>query len=344
MVIETLPGTGVGPDQEEHGLDSRKGRSQHARETRGPGQSKQNGSDNGSARQLARGLGWFSLGLGAVQVAAPGRVASFVGIQDGGASLKVIRLVGLREIASGVGILASHEPANWVRARVGGDVMDLALLGGALSSDETRRGNAGAASVVVAGVTALDVFCSERLRQEADGEADRRSRLTKAITVNRPVEEVYRFWRDFQNLPRFMRHLESVQVIDAERSHWKTQAPAGKSVEWDAEIVKDIPNELISWRSVEGSEVDNSGAVRFMPAPGGHGTEVRVDMRYETPGGALGELVAKLLGESPEQQVEDDLRAFKQVLETGEVVRSDATLGGGRVRQHPAQPQAGTAS
>jgi uncharacterized membrane protein len=161
--------------------------------------------------------------------------------------------------------------------------------------------------------------------------------VKKAVTVNRPVADVYGFWRDFENLPRFMSHLESVQATQAGRSRWKAKVPLGMSVEWEAEIVEDRPNQSISWRAVEGSGVDNAGTVRFQAAPGGRGTEVRVDLQYDAPGGKLGALIAKLFGEEPGQQIKDDLRAFKQVMETGEVVLSDGSMRG-RTKQRPAQP------
>ncbi len=159
----------------------------------------------------------------------------------------------------------------------------------------------------------------------------------QAITVNWPPAELYQFWHDFQNLPRFMQHLEAVQVNGQHRSHWKAKAPAGTTVEWDAEIVEDRANELISWRSVQGASVDNAGSVRFSPAPGDRGTEIHVELRYDPPGGALGATVAKLFGEEPGQQVRDDLRRFKQVVETGEVVYSDASVKGGGPAQPPAE-------
>ena len=161
--------------------------------------------------------------------------------------------------------------------------------------------------------------------------------VTKTTTINRPPEELYRFWRDFENLPRFMRHLEAVKVTAPGRSHWKAKAPAGQTVEWDAEVTEDRPNELIAWRSLEGADVANSGSVRFTPATGGRGTVVRVEVQYDPPGGKAGALVAKLFGEEPEQQVQDDLRAFKQVIETGEVVLSEATVDGTHIVQRPAQ-------
>jgi uncharacterized membrane protein len=141
-------------------------------------------------------------------------------------------------------------------------------------------------------------------------------RVERSITVNRPQEEVYRFWRQLENLPRFMDHLESVTVLDEERSHWVAKAPAGTKVEWDASIQDEIENELIDWQSLPGSDVDNAGSVHFTPA--GEGTEVRVVLSYDPPAGKVGTAVAKLLGEEPEQQVEEDLRRFKQVMEAVE--------------------------
>jgi uncharacterized membrane protein len=139
-------------------------------------------------------------------------------------------------------------------------------------------------------------------------------KVEKSVTVNRPVQEVYHFWRNFENLPRFMDHLESVTVIDENRSHWKAKAPAGTRVEWDATIHNEIENQLIAWRSLPGADVNNAGSVHFTSTGSGQ-TEVRVVLSYEPPAGKLGAAVARLLGEEPSKQVEDDLRRFKQVME-----------------------------
>jgi uncharacterized membrane protein len=160
-------------------------------------------------------------------------------------------------------------------------------------------------------------------------------RTKRSITVHRPVAEVYAFWRDFENLPRFMRHLESVTVLDERRSRWTALAPAGQTVTWDAEITDEREDELIAWRSLPGALVFNAGEVRFLAAPGGRGTEVRVTLEYDPPFGKLGSKVAMLWREEPGQQVQDDLRHFKQVMETGEILFSDATKQRG---PHPAQP------
>jgi uncharacterized membrane protein len=143
-------------------------------------------------------------------------------------------------------------------------------------------------------------------------------KIEKSVTVARPVDEVYRFWRNLENLPRFMDHLESVTVVDENRSHWVAKAPAGTKVEWDATIHNEIENELISWRSLPGSDVNNAGSVHFTPVGNGDRTEVTVVLSYQPPAGKLGAAVAKLLGEEPSKQVEDDLRRFKQVIESVE--------------------------
>jgi uncharacterized membrane protein len=145
-------------------------------------------------------------------------------------------------------------------------------------------------------------------------------KVEESVTINRPVLEVYRFWRNFENLPRFMDHLESVTVIDDTRSHWVAKGPAGTKVEWDAIIHNEVDDELIAWRSLPGAEVNNAGSVHFTPTPDGTGTDVRVVLSYEPPAGIVGVAVARLLGEEPSKQVADDLRRFKQVMDSGDVM------------------------
>jgi uncharacterized membrane protein len=158
--------------------------------------------------------------------------------------------------------------------------------------------------------------------------------------VARTPEEVYDFWRGLERLPTFMWHLESVEWTGEGRTRWTAKAPLGTSVTWDAELTEDVRGEVIAWRSLPGADVDNTGSVRFERAPAGRGTEVRVHLRYALPGGRLGATVARLLGEDPHQQVEDDLRRAKQVLETGEVVRSDGSPEGSVARHHLLQSSA----
>lgn len=148
---------------------------------------------------------------------------------------------------------------------------------------------------------------------------DGHRRVQKTLTIRRPPGELYDFWHHFDRLPRFMEHVKDVEVVDERRSHWVVQAPAGRTVEWDAEVVEDVPNERIAWRSVGNADVANEGEVRFRPAPADRGTEVSVTLVYDPPGGAAGAAMAKLLGEEPTTQLDEDLYRFKQLMETGRI-------------------------
>jgi uncharacterized membrane protein len=143
--------------------------------------------------------------------------------------------------------------------------------------------------------------------------------VRQSFTVNRPAQELFTFWRDFSNLARFMQHVRDVRVISDTRSHWVVDGPAGKAVEWDAEIIEETPGHLIAWRSLDNADVDCTGSVRFTPAPGGRGTEVAVSLEYIPPAGRLGQWLAALFGKAPTRQIEQDLRNFKKLMETGEV-------------------------
>jgi uncharacterized membrane protein len=147
-------------------------------------------------------------------------------------------------------------------------------------------------------------------------------KVERAVTIEKPRAELYAFWRNFENLPRFMEHLVSVRVDSPTRSHWVAKGPAGKTVEWDAEIINDIPDSLIAWKSAVGAPVPNAGSVHFTDAPGGRGTIVKVVMDVEPPAGRLGVVIARLFGEDPDRDVREDLRKFKQLMETGEVTTS----------------------
>jgi uncharacterized membrane protein len=153
-------------------------------------------------------------------------------------------------------------------------------------------------------------------------------KVERSVTINKSPEELYRFWLNFENLPRFMDHLEEVRVTGDGRSHWVAKGPAGTSVTWDAESYNLKENEMIAWRSLEGSQVANAGSVHFNAAPGGRGTEVRVVLKYDPPAGVLGAWVAKLFGEAPEQQIEEDLQRFKQLMEAGETTNTTGQSSG----------------
>lgn len=198
--------------------------------------------------------------------------------------------------------------------------MIAALVGGAL----VLRGATGHCPVYRA--IGVSTGSAEAVLHAARGDVTGRAATVnarKAVKVERVVtievdrHALYDFWRDFENLPRFMEHLVSVRVASPTRSHWVAKAPAGRTVEWDAEIINEIPGSLIAWKSAAGAEVPNAGSVHFTDAPGGRGTLVRVVLDAEPPAGKLGLVLAKLFGEDPDREVREDLRKFKQLMETG---------------------------
>lgn len=293
-------------------------------------------------------LGWFSIGLGLAEVFAPAAVARLVGVHER-RHRTLLRAYGIRELAAGVGILTRPKPTYWMWNRVIGDSIDLATLRRAMDSRGSNESKLRLAMLAVAGVTVLDIASSMRLTSESspaaghdpgsfqvEDESDGQNVLTATITVNRPVEEVYAFWKDPRNYALFMDELESVHPTTGGRSHWKVKSPAGTSVEWDAEIVNDTPNEMIRWRATDESSIENTGTVRFRKAPGDRGTVVELEVEYKPKAGALGAGIMRIFSAIPKTQLANDLRKFKQIIEIGEVVQSDATAGPGT--PHPAQP------
>ena len=287
--------------------------------------------------KVMRMLGWFSAGLGVPQVSTPGGFARAIGVGDGPRQRAATVFVGMREVAAAAGLLWQGNPM-WLWGRVAGDLMDLSMLTRALKNHDGKGTiRTVAAAAAVAGITGFDLYA-------AISRTGRKSMvdLTATTTITRSRQEVYDQWRHLDRLPIFMTHVDSVSMTGQRTSHWRASAPFGRTVEWDAEITEDVPGERIAWRSINGGLVRNEGEVRFTPAPTGKDTEVHVRMRYSMPAGKAGESVARYFGEDPDQALGDDLRRFKQVAETGEVVRSEGAPGGKRARrefpQHPARP------
>ncbi|MCY7368159.1 MAG: cyclase, partial [Chamaesiphon sp.] len=209
------------------------------------------------------------------------------------------------------------------------------ITGGALVlSGLSQRSLRGALMAIAGGTLAYHGVAGQKSLQDTVVEAtrlDRPIRVEKTVSIqNKSAEELYTFWHNFENLPIFMKHLKSVTVISDTRSHWVANAPLGNSVEWDADIINDRENQLISWASVPGADVENSGFVRFQSAPPGRGTEVKVVLEYSIPGGGLTAAIAKVFGENPEQQIGDDLRRFKMLMETGELATTEGQSCGQR--------------
>jgi uncharacterized membrane protein len=285
-------------------------------------------------------LGWFSVGLGAIELVAPRAVARAIGLEPTPTWKGVLRFCGVREIATGAGILANPTSKEWVGMRIGGDALDLATLGVALTQSQ-RPSRTLAATAFVLGAALLDLVGTERLAERRKAPTREHARaaepiVLRSITVDRPVNEVYAFWKDFTNFPRFMKHVESVETLGDGRSRWRATGPAGSRAEWTSEIVEDRPNELIAWRTVGESDLYHSGKVTFRAGPRDEGTVATVEMQYAPAGGRVGAALLKLFRKEPGQQVIDDLRRFKQVMEIGEVVQSDASIAPGVA---PAQPR-----
>ncbi|MEA5500454.1 SRPBCC family protein [Limnoraphis robusta Tam1] len=164
----------------------------------------------------------------------------------------------------------------------------------------------------------------QKLDEATEANKDQRISVEKTVIIDKPAEELYNYWRNFENLPTFTDYLQSVTVYDEQRSHWVAKTPViDTPIEWDALVVNDCLNELIAWTSVEGADIDHSGFVRFRPATGGRGTEVKVVMEYNPPGGAMTANIAKLFGAEPEQQLGQMLSRFKQLMEAGEIATTE---------------------
>jgi uncharacterized membrane protein len=209
-------------------------------------------------------------------------------------------------IAAGTGLalygLSRRKRAGWILTAFGGMLIRRGVTGHchtyeafgintAGTGDDTRRALGGAAGTIV----------------------------EESVTINRPIEELYRFWRNLENLPQFMHHLESVERVTDTLSRWRAKGPGGTTVEWNAEIINEVPNKIIGWRSIEGSDVVSAGSVNFEYAGHGRGTRVRVRLQYSPPGGKVGAALARLIGRDAAADIREDLRRFKEVIETGDV-------------------------
>ncbi|MGH9369999.1 MAG: SRPBCC family protein [Vicinamibacterales bacterium] len=209
-------------------------------------------------------------------------------------------------LAAGTGLalygLGRRKTAGWVLTAMGGMLIQRGASGHchvyealgmntAGTGDDTRRALRGSAGTVV----------------------------EESVTINRSMEELYRFWRNLENLPQFMHHLESVERVTDTLSRWRAKGPAGATVEWNAEIINEVPNKVIGWRSIEGSDVVSAGSVHFDDAGPGRGTRVRVRLQYSPPGGKVGAALTRLIGRDAGTEIREDLRRFKQIIETGEV-------------------------
>ena len=270
----------------------------------------------------SQALGWFSLALGSAQLIAPRALGSVIGV---GHRPWTLRALGLREIVSGAGILSQPQQGAWLWSRVAGDAMDLALLGMARRTRRTRRRLAIAAGAVAL-VTAADVLCSRQLSRSGGRALARPLQLYATIAIQRPPEELYRYWRELSNLPRFMLYLSEVQDLGEGRSHWIARGRNGMHIEWNSEITDERPNEKIAWRALPESPIGLSGSVHFERGPPGKGTLVR--LRLESSGGGASGL--QKLRAVTRETLRKQLLRFKQLMETGEIATTEGQPTGQR--------------
>lgn len=272
---------------------------------------------------MARGLGWFSVALGVAELIAPRGVTRVLGLRG---REDLVRAYGLREIGTGIGILTSKDPAPWIWGRVGGDALDLATVAGGLGS--RQNGNVLLTLLALGGVTALDVTCGRQLgrdRETGDDGTDAGApadapEAERSITIGKPAQELYQRWRDPVTLSRVMAPFATVRTSDAGNMHWQVEGPLRQTLDWTTETVGDRPGEATGWRSLPGAQVPSEGLIRFSPATGGRGTVATLRIRFDPPGGILGDALARLLGGLvPATMTDTALHRFKSLVETGEI-------------------------
>ncbi|MEA2255551.1 MAG: hypothetical protein QOG35_1596 [Solirubrobacteraceae bacterium] len=274
---------------------------------------------NGDAATLATELGWFSLGLGTAQLLAPGRVNRAIGVRDDRRSRFWQRVVGVQELTAAAGILGRRRPVEWLWARTAGDVVHLAMLARARRGERCERPERLEAAIAsVVSCFAADAYASTRMTSDPQVTREGHPMKAKAsITVGQPRDEVQRRWREFEQQGGDASRLGPIEVLDEH---------AGS----------------IRWRTADRAAAKASGMALFVDAPGDRGTEIHLELEYEVTGGAVGAAVKKVIGDEPLQMAKDDLRRFKQLVETGEIARSDGAPTGHSARlqpkQRPAQP------
>jgi len=277
-------------------------------------------SDNSTASTSARNLGILSLALGAGALLMPTPLSQLTGLQQ---HRRLLPFIGLRELAAGIGLLSTRNPTPWLWARVVGDGMDLAtILHSLLSPQNPRRTSAAVTAAVVGAITAIDIRESVRSRNSSGAAYERSAPdalVSASVIVGKSPQECYDFWRDPTNMTRISPMVESVTVVDERTSRWLIRSPLGNKIEWDCKITGETRGQRISWRSVDGGGLYHAGVVRFEPSTGNRGTLVSTSVHFRVPGGPAGIGLAKLLGANPRSEIREDLRRFKQLLETGEI-------------------------
>jgi uncharacterized membrane protein len=273
-----------------------------------------------------RSLGWLSIGLGAAALLAPRPLATLTGLS---AHSGLLPFVGLRELASGFGLLTQADSTPWLWSRVVGDMMDLAVISSALQPSNAYRSRALGTAGVVAAIAAVDVAAAI-VSSSRRGSVVAAGPFSASLIVNKTPQECYDFWRDVSNLPRFSSALDSVAQIDEQHARWMLRGALSSGVTLTVKTTTDEAGKRIAWHSVGRSDLAHAGVVRFEAAPGNRGTLVGASLWYRPPGGKAGLRIGKLVGADPRSRLREDLRRFKQLIETGEVATTRGQPSGRR--------------
>lgn len=284
---------------------------------------------NMKEQKLARALGWFSVGLGFTELTAGKVLADALGLEN---RAGLLRIYGLREIATGIGILASKDPTPWIWGRVAGDALDIATVAtGFQDSKAKQKANLALALAALTGATVTDVMCGQRLsrarrtalepqgREAEESVETAQAQVERSLTIEKPAEELYQRWRQPETLSRIMGHFADIRASGDGQTHWQVHGPFGHTLEWDMRTIEDRPDELLRWQASPGTQLPVEGSVRFRPALGDRGTVVALRFQFDPPGGVLGDAALKLLGGAPGLLASKALRRFKSLVETGEI-------------------------
>lgn len=278
-----------------------------------------------SAAQLSEVLGYVGVGIGIAELLMPRAVAQTTGLPP-----RLVRKLGTLEIITSAGILLRPQQSAWRWSRVAGDLFDLYLL--AKSGRLLLNNRLPIITALLAGMTALDVLAAIDSGQQNTTQSDLRSgiRIHKSLSVQRTAEECYRFWRNFENFPQFMHYVQSVQVVDTTHTHWRFRTPQGQQVEWTIELFSDIPSQQLGWRTLADAPIEHVGIVKFSPAYGNTSARLDIEIIYKKSVGKTDHALSQLFAEAPSEQWDEDLRRFKQLIETGEIATTMGQASGRR--------------
>lgn len=309
------------------------------------------GHDDPTGEKIARGLGWFSILLGMSELVCGRALARWLGMPG---TETLVRTYGVREITTGIGILASADPTPWIWSRVVGDALDAGSLAAGLHDENPREGNVAMALANIIAVTVLDVYCAHRLsaeqrpalpahhdysnrsglpssayRQRRRGNTDHTATGTAleaaaqaSITIPRPADDLRALWLSPKAQTRIWEHFAEVTAVNDRTADWTAHGPAGGAYRWRTQT-EETGTDQVRWSTLDGADVPNAGSLTFRPAPGDRGTELHLTVRFDPPGGAVGQVVSKLFHIVPREIVLTALYRFRALALTGELPLTD---------------------